>query len=479
MDEDEPTRNYNLVGNKNVTQTYSKPQKSQSLYDSDVSRKYQSYMTHHESKNELKREFVKEMLTRAKDRQGHKEDLCGNTWKRADADLTAARTSSESAKHYPRGVTLSKTFTKTSNFTPAGRKWDSRKYEELAYGPSNIFLKDQSKKSSHLGAYGTSKKYLLSDFTTKNWKIHGNKDLVEKDRQKSGIEVVSDLGEEGPNENGAPVDVSVIDESYYKGLLVSSPIPRFSDSDSDVISPIQSPEIVAATASTNQKSLTRKNDFKSSTYTRPHSANNVQSRKNSNFQSKGSGTKATSAKNIHQPDSMGLSVEGVKQDTGPKRPNSAIGRYRTNHNPSFVDETLFGSKQQEPSFDAPWGEPDKVGKKPLPYVAITSMEPHLDRKTVPAKNVSRQGSAKSRPVSASTKKKQTKELHNFQQAYVDETLFSGGGKTGYAHSAPGFKAPWNKEREPKPHAFDATDYRAVNARKKSQKMNENKKPVWK
>lgn len=53
----------------------------------------------------------------------------------------------------------------------------------------------------------------------------------------------------------------------------------------------------------------------------------------------------------------------MKQDTGPKRPKSsaAVGKYRTNHQPSFVDETLFGNGPVEPSFEAPWGEPDKLG----------------------------------------------------------------------------------------------------------------------
>ena len=127
-----------------------------------------------------------------------------------------------------------------------------------------------------------------------------------------------------------------------------------------------------------------------------------------------------------------------------------------------------------------------TGKKPLPYVAITSMEPHLDRKTEPPKsrqhpaNSTAKQSVKSRPTSASTKKKQTKELTKFQQPYVDEMLFGRGG-----NEALEFKAPWDAGSNPRPHAFDGTDYRpGVGAvvNKSSQRRSERyevKKPVWK
>lgn len=61
------------------------------------------------------------------------------------------------------------------------------------------------------------------------------------------------------------------------------------------------------------------------------------------------------------------------------------------HTPTFVDETLFGSKLEEPSFEAPWNERKKGEKRnPKPYL----WDPYCDKKRdMPTEQLSRPVSA--------------------------------------------------------------------------------------
>lgn len=465
------------------------PQKSGTigrLYDSEASRKYQSYQSLSrgaKSQNTLKRDFVNEMIAKAKEKQVPADD---GFYKSYENQTDAANeTSGEYSRNYPRGVTLSKTFTKASSYKSGSLKWNKQpsKFDELTYGPSNIFNHSKKQKPENLT------KYSHVNTHTNGWMVHDNKagqDGHVQDEVFTSQPAVDD------------VTSSVIDESYYKNILKSSKLlskPSESSGEIDInitdaVSPSHqdgfnttySKPILKQTASSATTKTSTKPAPATSEYHKKYthsSANRPDSALSLRAES------VLSQATIERPDSA-LSIQGVKQNTGSKKSKSSSkGRYRTTHTPSYVDEMLFGKQGQssgDSGFEAPWGEPDKMGKKPLPYVAITSMEPHLDRKTIPpagkinSTSQTSTTSAKYRPVSASTKKKQTKELHNFKNTYIDETLF--GKRDAMAEES--FKAPWDKGSGPKPHTFDGTDYKSGNQKqRKVVSRAENQKPVWK
>lgn len=127
----------------------------------------------------------------------------------------------------------------------------------------------------------------------------------------------------------------------------------------------------------------------------------------------------------------------------------AKSRGKGQHTASYVDETLFGEKNQpeDSSWQAPWHEKQ------------TSKQQPWDQNNASPQNSNRCSSAASQ---YSKQRNYYGKKWNVRNAsYADELLF------GERPEEPDFKAPWGKS-EKKQFVFDATDYKAMEIKKQLQ-----------
>ena len=80
----------------------------------------------------------------------------------------------------------------------------------------------------------------------------------------------------------------------------------------------------------------------------------------------------------------------------PLRPDSRAGKPRVRHNPSYVDETLFGPKLKEADFPAPWEDPSEKKIRPFFFDSMnyTRTIHHENHKPLRPKSKTRPSSAK-------------------------------------------------------------------------------------
>ena len=90
--------------------------------------------------------------------------------------------------------------------------------------------------------------------------------------------------------------------------------------------------------------------------------------------------------------------EGPIHGKPEERPRSRTGPNKRGFNPSYVDETLFGPKLQQPDFPAPWEKPEDRNK-PRPYFCDSSNYTKVFEHD--SQQLKRPTSSKSRPSSAS------------------------------------------------------------------------------
>ena len=160
-------------------------------------------------------------------------------------------------------------------------------------------------------------------------------------------------------------------------------------------------------------------------------------------------------------------------------------KYGNKHTPSYVDETLFGSRSDEPSFAAPW---DKTKEHQYVFDA-TDYKAVAERKAATAeqKQVSQDRSkvawrpAGSRPhtpssTRPSSSKSQIPKNKHHAASYVDDTLF------GPRMEEPSFPAPWDSKKTKRPDLFSTTDYKAgpsIRERRQQESARGSQRPAWK
>ena len=183
--------------------------------------------------------------------------------------------------------------------------------------------------------------------------------------------------------------------------------------------------------------------------------------------------------------------------------NTPKKKNRNRHNPSYVDEMLFGSKLEEPSFAAPWDD----GKSVKPHRfdmtdyksrsepqsssrSTTSARPST-RQNNTSRPSSRQSVASSGRNSVVNGRPPTPNKKLFKQSYVDENLF------GPKPVECNWDAPWEdpKDKYRKPLIYDSSDYKmtvdhgdvgrpkprvksSLHKSKSSSTSNLSKKPAW-
>lgn len=166
-------------------------------------------------------------------------------------------------------------------------------------------------------------------------------------------------------------------------------------------------------------------------------------------------------------------------DTRAKTPGGSRAynrRYRSNHEASYVDETLFGQKTENPPFHAPWEKPSDYGSKQYSLdctdyrakskmptdtqtmIAIgtqTILNPHNAASSRPASRLE-VSNASARPSSRQAVQRPGTATRNTHKAsYVDDTLF------GPKPVEPSWAAPWDKEKKTKPLLFGSSDVKVT------------------
>ena len=423
---------------------YEPSKQQRALYtDSDVARKYSAYQRQHDvtsaaSENSVKSKFIAEMMSRAQNKSYH-----------ADVTTSLINSRATRASKHPRGIELSKTFTKTPAKT--FEAWAARGDTTTTKTGAARFTDEYTR--GDLGDFNIASKSPALNAPTHAWTMHGpDKHLhgdgpVEDERQAAAASAprhVKPL-------HRSPLSPGVVDEDYYQSLLRTTALASPSRTPLSTTRPGSSahaqskPRPASAIAHTKPRQATA---HAPSTKSRPSSA------------------KAYTSSTAADDGNGGFTVIGQKQVTRSRRAKSAYPRYTTSHQPSYVDETLFGPPPTDTDVPSPFESRDAQRRpKPLPFVAIAGIEPSRRPPGDDAHAAKQRRNTKAKPKAKHV------------TSYVDETLFGDG------FDEPTFKAPWDTGKTVTPHVFDGTHPRtasAANASKAKRAMVSagKSKPVW-
>ncbi|ELT92566.1 hypothetical protein CAPTEDRAFT_186933 [Capitella teleta] len=121
-----------------------------------------------------------------------------------------------------------------------------------------------------------------------------------------------------------------------------------------------------------------------------------------------------------------------------------LKRYKSSHQPSFVDETLFSSRTASPSLQHSTAMPPEMICKGLQV----SSRPSSRMDSRPSSRID------SRPTSRMSSRPATPKVGH-KASFVDDTLF------GPKPVEPGWAAPWDKDKPKKPLLFGSSDVKVT------------------